>query len=491
MKKLYLDTKEKIYRATSIMFIVQLFGALGAGFFFVIQNIFQTYHILGATGATNEPTLWFILFWATDFFFVALAVVLSYLIAGLPGIAPSLALAVYFCHFTAPSESAEMMYNCFFATPANYSEATSIGYMGYLIMTVMLSLLIKLLFAGWSEAKKPIGRGFDSLLAKLRKKIKLIPDTLKGIDIIDGVDLIVLVLIIPVACCALTFIAIKYGIEIPFAALSDSLKNVLTDLANSNVIVAALVMGLMVGFDLIGPVSLAAFSVATTAYLTTGNAQLITIYSVCFITVGWTAFFGILCCKLFKKGGKPDTDDFNLATTGPINAFFENIKLTVAPSMPLAMRSPFTMIPGFMAGSAFGGVVTALFGIVNTAYTDGSFPRYGTGNFTYGAVDYTYAELFEKGEIYMSFTLPLRSGDFLTCRLPLFFIILISAFVGGLVIMALREGEYRFLSKRGCYFEPKSDLVIEIREHGKKLAAALKGKKADEAAEENKETIGG
>ena len=80
MKKLYLDTKEKIYRATSIIFIVQLFGALGAGFFFFVQNIFQSYHILGLTGAENEPTLWFILFWATDFFFVALAVVLAYLI---------------------------------------------------------------------------------------------------------------------------------------------------------------------------------------------------------------------------------------------------------------------------------------------------------------------------------------------------------------------------------------------------------------------------
>ncbi len=475
MKKLYLDTKEKIYRATSIIFVVQLFGALGAGFFFVIQNLFQTYHIFGLTGAENEPTLWFILFWATDFFFVALAVIVSYLIAGLPAIAPSLVLSIYFCHFVSSSESAENMYSCFFATPANYAQATSIGYMGYLIMAVMLSLLIKLLYAGWAEAKKPIGRGFDSLIAKLRKKIKAIPDDVKGIDIIDGVDLIVLVLIIPVASCATTFILIKFGIEVPFAALSESLGNALTTLSQGNIIITALVMGLMVGFDLIGPVSLSAFSVATAAYLTTGDAQLITIYSVCFITVGWTAFFGILNCKLFKKGGITDTDDFNLATTGPINAFFENIKLTVAPSMPLAMRSPFTMIPGFMAGSAVGGVITALFGIVNTAYTDGTLPKYATGNYTYGAVDYTYAELFEKGEIFMSFTLPLRSGDFLTCRLPLFFIILVSAFLGGLVVMTLRQGEYRFLSKKGCYYEPKSDMVIEMREFSKKLAKAVKG----------------
>jgi hypothetical protein len=145
IKKLYLDTKEKIYRATSIIFIVQLFGALGAGFFFVIQNLFKTYHIFGLTGAETEPTLWLILFWATDFFFVALAVIVAYLIAGIPAIAPSLALSVYFCHFTEASASATEMYPCFFAMPENYSSATAIGYMGYLIMAVILALLIKLL----------------------------------------------------------------------------------------------------------------------------------------------------------------------------------------------------------------------------------------------------------------------------------------------------------------------------------------------------------
>lgn len=474
MKKLYLDTKEKIYRSTAIIFIVQLFGALGAGFFFFLQNIIGKYHILGLTAAENEPTLWFILFWATDFFFVALSVILAYLIAGLPAIAPSLALSVYFCHFTQSSAAAENMYNCFFATPNNYAAATGIGYMGYLIMTVFLALMIKLLFAGWSNAKPKIGAGIDKLLVSLRKKLKIIPETLQGLTVIEGVDLIVLVLILPVVSAATTFILIKYGIELPFAALAEALKNGLTVLSQSNVILAGAVMGLMVGFDLIGPVSLSAFSVATAAYLTSGDARLITIYSVCFITVGWTAFFGILNCRLFKKGGVTDVDDFNMATTGPINAFFENIKLTVATSMPLAMRSPFTVIPGLMAGSAVGGTLCALFGIVNTAYTDGSLPKYATGHFTFGNIDYTYAELFKQGEIYMSFTLPLRSGDWLTCRIPLFFLILFSGFIGGLVIMALRQGEYKFLSKRGCYIEPKGDFILEMREFGKKLARDMK-----------------
>ena len=101
----------------------------------------------------------------------------------------------------------------------------------------------------------------------------------------------------------------------------------------------------------------------------------------------------------------------------------------------------------------------------------------------YGFPEGTYAmglaynaELFEKGEIFMSFTLPLRSGDFLTCRIPLFFIILFSAFVGGLVVMLLRHGQYKFLSKRGLWLETKGDYVIEMREHGKKLLEEIKAK---------------
>lgn len=475
MKKLYMDTKKSIYRATSILFIVQLFGALGAGFFFVIQNLFQKYHILGLTGAENEPTLWFVLFWATDFFFVVMALLVSYLIGGLPAVAPSLALSVYFAHFSSMTANAENMYACFFATPHNYAQSVTIGYMGYLIMAVALALLIKLLYAGWSELKPLIGKKIDTLLAKLRKKIKLIPQELKGLTLIEGVDLIVMILIIPVASAASVFMLMKYGVELPYALLAEELTQALTALSESNVVLMAVVMGLMVGFDLIGPFSWAAFSVATGAYLATGNAQLITIYSVCFITIGWTAFFGIFCCKIFKKG-KVDTDDMNLATSGPINAFFENIKLTNAFSMPLACRSPFTVIPGLMAGSALGGLLTAVFGIVNTAYTDGSLPKYATGNYTYGNVDYTFAELFAQGEIYMSFTLPLRSGDWLTCRLPLFAIILVSAFVGGLVTMLLKHGEYRFLSKRGCLFETNGDFVLEMRAYGQKLAAQLKNK---------------
>jgi hypothetical protein len=273
--------------------------------------------------------------------------------------------------------------------------------------------------------------------------------------------------------------------------LAISLGEALTSLSGSSVILCAIVMGLMVGFDLIGPVSLSAFAVAIAQYLESDctNAQLLTIYSVCFITVGWTAFFGVMCCKLFKKGGKPDTDDFNMTVSGPINAFFENIKLTTAFSMPYAYRSPLTVIPGLMAGSAFGGLLTALFKIENTAYTGGDLsnilPKYAQRFCTYPQKDYTYAELLkDKTEIYLSFTLPLRSGNWLTCRIPLFVIILVSGFVGGLVIMGLKVLENKLERKHNCVFESSADTVIELRELGKKFAREVGKNYKDPSVEE-------
>ena len=89
-------------------------------------------------------------------------------------------------------------------------------------------------------------------------------------------------------------------------------------------------------FDIIGPVSLAAYGVCTAAYLDSGNAQLVTIYGAVFVTVGWAAFFGVLWCKLFKRGGTPDTEDFNMATSG-----MERSAPTSAPVRPLmAMPIP-------------------------------------------------------------------------------------------------------------------------------------------------------
>ena len=241
-------------------------------------------------------------------------------------------------------------------------------------------------------------------------------------------------------------------------------KAPLTELSGVSVVLCAACMGLMVGFDLIGPISMSAFAVAVAAFFD-GNAQLMTIYGACFITIGWIPLMTVLLQKITKKGGKADTDDFNLAASGPINAFFENVKLTVAFSMPYAYRSPLTVIPGYMLGAAATGILTAAFGIVNTAYLT-ELPKYGNGE--------TFAEMFSREEIYISFTLPLRSGDWLTCRIPLFFIILFGALVGGACMLLFKELAYRSQKKRGTYVETDGDMVLEFRRYAQKLWVPFK-----------------
>ena len=475
MKTLYRECKQGIYEGTSVSFMVILFGALGAGLFFFMQNILHLDHVLGATEAANEPRLWFILFWATDFFFVIMALVTAYKIAGPSAIAPSLALSIYFAHFTSASPSAEHAYLYYFGSPLGYENATQIGYMGYLILAVFLALCIRLMSAGWDVCKDALGRGLDRLFTSLRKKIKAIPDSLSGAETAGGLDLFVCMLVIPPIAAALTFLLIRYGIALPFGALSASLAQALTTLASNHILLAAVVIGLMVGFDTIGPVALAAYGVATAAYLDTGNAQLVTIYGAVFVTVGWSAFFGVLWCKIFKHGGTPDTEDFNMATSGPINAFFENIKLTTIFAMPIAARSPFAFIPGYMVGSAVTGFLTAAFHIVNGAYLDGSLPKYTSGFHAYGGVDQTYAMLFERGELYMGFSLPLRSGDWLHCRIPLFFIILFGGIVGGFVILLLRDLQCKFLKKHGIRYDFQTDITITLRQKVKEYREKLAG----------------
>lgn len=453
------NLRKNIYRATSVMFVVQLFGALGAGFFFVVQNVLGIEHILGALEPQNENILWFILFWATDFFYVALAAVLSYLIAGLPAIAPALSLGIYFAHFAGAPVPGEEMYKAFFSSPANFGGGVNIGYMGYLIMAVFLAYLIKYLFIGWNRAKEALGKKLDKKFDKMRAKGKKLPENLSGVGILEQVDLIVLVLLVPVISAALTFLLIRYGVQLPFNALGEALTAPLASLSQSSVLLCALVMGLMVGFDIIGPLSMAAFSVAIGA-LAGGDARLMTIYGACFIATGWVPFMTFILNKITKKGGRFDNDDTNLSISGPINAFFENVKLTVAFSMPYAYRSPLTVIPGLMLGSASAGLLTALFGIVNTAYTT-EMPKYGNGA--------TFAELFAQNEYYISFTLPLRSGDFWSCRIPLFFIILFGALIGGALVLMLKEAAYRGQKKRGTYIETNGDIVLEFRNMAKAL----------------------
>jgi len=450
---LILDTRRQIMRTSSILFLVQLFGALGAGFFFVVQNILGVENLLGALEPANEPILWFLMFWATDFFFIAMCALLCYLIAGLPGLTPGLALPIYFAHFAGHYPvHAEETYFEFFSTPLRNGGGVNIGWLGYFVMALFCALLIKLLFAGWHWLKAKAGD------KQVHKKLKL-----SWHQLLDQVDLIVLVLIIPVCSAALTFVLVRYGIQLPFSAIGAAVLEPLLALSQTSIVLVGILFGLMIGFDVVGPMSMAAFGVAAASFAQ-GDARLLTIYGAAFVAVGWSPLFLFILSKIFKRV-KTDNDDLNLAVSGPINAFFENMKLTVAFSMPFAMRSPFAFIPGLMAGSAATGGLVALFGIVNNTYLTEP-PLY--------APHMAMSELLQRGEVYLSFTLPLRSGDWWSVRIPLAIMILVGGAIGGTVMYFLRAWFVKGQQRRGTYVEPTGDIVLKMRDLARQRLADLK-----------------
>lgn len=439
--------KKHVYRATGIAFLIQLFGALGAGFIFVVGNILKV-DILGA----SSEFMWHIFFWATDFFFVGFTVVLSYIIAGLPAVAPALTLGVYFSHFAglyAGGSFSVPLYSAFFASPNGGAGGVNIGYMGYLLMALMLGYLIKYLYRAWNAIKNSLGPKLDGFLAKLAKKIKPLAGT-TGIMLLEAIDLIVLVLILPVVSAVVTFLVINYGVAIPFNLLGEALKPVLVSAYESSGALGGMLMGAMVGFDTIGPVSRAAFSVAADAAVS-GNTALVTNFGLCFAVTGWVPFAAWLMNKVFKKGGNFNTDDGNLAMSGPINAFFDNMKLTVAFGNTYAYRDPFKVIPCYMLSCTITGLLAGAVNLASSLYLEAE-----------------KIALFQSGDWYTSFLQPLRSISSTPKGVLLPVFAAIGALAGAAVLIVLKQITYKRQLAKGTYEQIDGDIVLEMREWAKR-----------------------
>jgi hypothetical protein len=432
------DTRKKIRRATSILFLVQLFGALGAGAFFTVQQILGKEHLLGALEPANEKILWFLLFWGTDFFGVALAATLCTLLAGPVGLAPGLALGVYFAHFAGNAVVAEDVYFTYFATPFQNGGGVNIGYLGYFVMALCCGLLIKLLNMGYTRLKHILAQKIDNAS---RKKSG-------GLAFMGNFDLIVYVLTIPVVSAALTFLLMRYGVQKPTAWLDAVLPQALVSLSSAHIWIVGILFGLLAGFDITGPFSMVAFAAAATTALQ-GDLRLLTIYGAVLAATGWSPLFMTILSAVTKKI-KTDGDDLNLGISGPINALFDNLRLTVTFSATYALRAPFAVIPGLMAGSALTGLLTAVFGIVNISYLD----RVRDG--------LPMRQLLERGDLYLALTLPLRSGGWLACRLPLALFVLLGGVCGGTVMFFLRKAQINGQKHRGTYVEPTGDIVRTV-----------------------------
>ena len=468
MRNEVMKLKKHVYRATGISLLILLFGALGAGFLFVVGNIFGV-QILKPGSAISEM-LWHLFFWATDFFFVAFVLILSYLIAGLPAVAPALTLSILFSHFAGQYNGGEFsvpLYTNFFTVPNAGGGGVNIGYLGYLIMALLLGYLIKYLFILWERVKARLGPKLDRPVAALGKKIKPLAQ-LDGTTVIGLPDFLVYVLIMPVIAAAVTYLVINYGIAVPFNALADTLQPVLKEAWGISPALGGLMMGAMVGFDTIGPVSAAAFSVATDAAVV-GNTALMTTFGLCFAATGWIPLFAWLLHLITKKGPRFDGDDANLAMSGPINAFFDNMKLTVIFAAPYACRDPFRVIPCYLLTCSLTGLFSGAAGLANSLYTA---PE--------------KIALFLKGDWYTSFLQPMRSISHTPRGILMPIIVGACAILGGAVLLLWKTKAMKRQQEKGTYVEMSGDVGGEMIRLAKRWAAKPQG--SADHTEKNTET---
>ncbi len=382
-----------------------------------------------------------------------LTAILAYLISGVAAIAPALTLGIYFTHFAGLSAGEPLLpiYSQMFSSPLSLGGGANIGYMGYLIMAVLLGYLIKYLFIGWDMLKETLAPKVDSLIKSLAKKIKPLSG-LCGMEALEMLDLIVMILIVPVLAMIAVFLAVRYGIELPFNAMARELRPVLVSAFDKGNALGGLLLGAMTGFDIVGPLSRTAFEVAAN-FAAGGNAVPMTAFSITFAAMGWVSFFCWIFNKLLKKGGTMDTDDSNLAMSGPINAFFDNMKLTVAFAMPFAYRDPLRTIPCYIFTGALTGLFSGIFSLANRLY-----------------VTAERILLFERGDLYLSFLQPMRSIRYTSHGALIPVIVAVTSILGGFILLLLKDKAEKRRRARGEAFKPCGDVTIELRRYAKELS---------------------
>jgi fructose-specific phosphotransferase system IIC component len=169
--------------------------------------------------------------------------------------------------------------------------------------------------------------------------------------------------------------------------------------------------------------------------------------------MGWVAPVACLLAKLTKKGGHFNTDDMSIASSGPINAIFDNMKLTTTFGTSFAYRSPFTVIPAYMLGCGVCALLAAAAGLAN-------------GNY----VKPEMVALFLKDELYTSFKQPHLTLGATTRGGLLLLFGAAGVLLGAALLVLLRELGCRVLQKKNQYTVVDGDIVLELREWSKHLS---------------------
>ena len=174
------------------------------------------------------------------------------------------------------------------------------------------------------------------------------------------------VVIIPLLTSLVVGLAMYLALGIPLANLMEGLQNWLSSMSGSSAVLLGIILGLMMCFDLGGPVNKAAYLFAT-AGLSTGDESSMQIMAAVMAS-GMVAPIALSLATFIRKSLFTPAEQENGKS-----AWLLGLSFVSEGAIPFAAADPFRVIPSMMAGGAVTGAVSMALSVGSRAPHGGVF----------------------------------------------------------------------------------------------------------------------
>jgi PTS system fructose-specific IIC component len=167
------------------------------------------------------------------------------------------------------------------------------------------------------------------------------------------------VVVIPLLASLITGFAMVLVLKAPVSGLITGLTSWLNGLSGGALAVLGLILGLMMAFDMGGPVNKVAYTFAVTGLATAGAAASATEFQIMAIVMaaGMTPPLGLALATNLRKKAFSESEQENGKAAWLLGASFIS-----EGAIPFAAADPVRVIPSIMVGSGVTGALVALFG---------------------------------------------------------------------------------------------------------------------------------
>lgn len=186
---------------------------------------------------------------------------------------------------------------------------------------------------------------------------------IKNIKLPKNFEGLMPVLVVPLLATLVVGLAMIYVIGEPVSYINGSLKEFLEGMSGSNAILVGLVIGLMMAFDMGGPVNKAAYTVSV-GLLATGVTGPIAAA----MAAGMTPPLGIFLATMLAKNKFDEEEHQAGKAAGVLGLCFIS-----EGAIPFAVKDPLRVIPSLMLGSAVAGAMSMSLGCKLAAPHGGIF----------------------------------------------------------------------------------------------------------------------